>query len=146
MKVRPAALIIEADTLLTLRYNYNGTDVFMIPGGNMEFGENMQTCLAREITEELGVSASVLDLLFIAEVHQKDMDKLHCIFKTQLDNGTEPKINPLNCSALEIVYLPFEKIRKVAIYPNIPEQIYDFCTTKNLPATPFLGEISQPVY
>jgi 8-oxo-dGTP diphosphatase len=146
MKVRPAALIIEAGTILTLRYNYNGTDVYMLPGGNMEFGENMEICLRRELLEELGVNSEINDLLFLAEVHQKDMDKLHCIFKTQIEKGSLPIINPLECSALEIVHLPFGKIQNVAIYPNISEQIFQYCISNTLPSSPFLGVINQPVY
>ncbi len=146
MKVRPAALIIVNEAILTLRYNYNGTDVFMLPGGNMEFGENMQTCLARELEEELGIQSEIKDLLFIAEVHQAEMDKLHCVFNVVHSPNTQPRINPKETSALEIVYLPFEKIQEVALYPHLPEQILTYCQTRLIPSMPFLGEIQQPIY
>jgi 8-oxo-dGTP diphosphatase len=146
MKVRPAALIIDAGTILTLRYTYNGTDVYMLPGGNMEFGENMQTCLSRELDEELGLSTEILELIFIAEVHHIDVDKLHCIFKAKIESGSIPKINPAHCSALEIVYLPFEEIKDVALYPNLSKEVYQYCQANTSQKTQFLGEIDQPIY
>jgi 8-oxo-dGTP diphosphatase len=146
MKVRPAALIIEAGKILTLRYNYNGTNVYMLPGGNMDFGETMQTCLSRELFEEIGVSTEISDLLFIAEVHQKDMDKLHCIFKCKIAVGSFPKINSEQCSALEIVFLPFDKINIVAMYPNISNEVYQYCISNKPHEVKFVGEIFQPIY
>ncbi len=146
MKVRPAALIVNAGRVLTLRYNYNGTDVYMLPGGNMEFGEEMQACLSRELNEELGVATESMDLLFIAEVHQKEIDKLHCIFATVLKQSSKPFLNPEHTSALEIVELPIEKIPEVALYPHIPEQLYKYCLTGKYPENPFLGVIEQKVY
>ena len=38
MIVRPAICIVENEKILTMRYRYGNTDVFNLPGGNLEFG------------------------------------------------------------------------------------------------------------
>jgi 8-oxo-dGTP diphosphatase len=146
MQVRPAAILIENKSVLTLRYNYNGTDVFMLPGGNLEFGESLEACLIRELEEELGLPIKIKSLFCIAEVHQADADKLHCAFLVEKTSSTIPKINPAHTSALELVFLPFEKLKSVALYPHIPKVLFDFCVNNTLPESPFLGEIVQRVY
>jgi 8-oxo-dGTP diphosphatase len=39
MRIRPAALIIENNHVLFLRYDYPGGSKFALPGGNVDAGE-----------------------------------------------------------------------------------------------------------
>ena len=39
MRIRPAALIIENNHVLFLRYDYAGGSKFALPGGNVDAGE-----------------------------------------------------------------------------------------------------------
>jgi 8-oxo-dGTP diphosphatase len=57
MNVRPSAIIILNESILTLRYCYGDTEVFALPGGNPDPGECLTEALARELDEELGVRA-----------------------------------------------------------------------------------------
>ncbi len=144
MKTRPCAVILIDNKLLTLKYIYNKTPIFAIPGGNLEFGEKLEVALERELKEEIGLEIKVQDLLFLAEVHQQDKDTLHCVFNAQIISGT-PKLNPKETTALEICWIPLDSIEDFNLYPNIKTQIKEhFLDGKDHDV--FLGEITQPWY
>ncbi len=140
MKTRPCAVIIIDNKLLTLKYIYNETPIFAIPGGNLEFGEKLEEALKRELEEEIGLEIEVQNLLFLAEVHQQDKDTLHCVFNAQIVSGI-PKLNPNETTALEICWIPLESIEDYNLYPNIKIQIKEhFLEGKDHEV--FLGEIT----
>lgn len=144
MKTRPCAVIIIDNKLLTLKYIYNETPIFAIPGGNLEFGEKLEAALKRELLEEIGLEIYVQNLLFLAEVHQQDKDTLHCVFNAQIASGT-PELNPKETTALEICWIPLDSIEGYNLYPNIKTQIKEhFLVGKDHQV--FLGEIIQPWY
>lgn len=125
MKVRPSAIIIENNHLLLLRYNYGGTDVFALPGGNPDAGETLTQTLQRELSEELGIETEVSELLFVGEVilpNQKDV--LHCSFAAKIIAGI-PTLNPKETTALEIVWKNVMQLHDINLYPNIGDAIQD---------------------
>jgi 8-oxo-dGTP diphosphatase len=141
MKIRPCAVIIVADKLLTLKYNYNGNLLYALPGGNLEFGEKLEDALQRELHEEIGLEIKVGALLHIAEVHQTDKDTLHCIFLSEIASG-EAELNPLETSALEIVWIPIREIMDKNLYPNVKFPLHQRFV-ENQEIEVFLGEINQ---
>jgi 8-oxo-dGTP diphosphatase len=142
MKTRPCAAIIVDNQLLTLKYIYSETEIYAIPGGNLEFGETLEEALIRELNEEIGVEIKIQKLLFLAEVHQPKKDTLHCVFLSELKSGI-PILNPTETSALEIVWLAIDSINNYNLYPNIKNELREF-VLENKDHNVFLGEISQP--
>lgn len=67
IKVR--AIILHEGKLLVVRHPHN-TSFAALPGGHLEWGENIQECLKREIIEELGVEPKVGRLLYINQFTQ----------------------------------------------------------------------------
>jgi 8-oxo-dGTP pyrophosphatase MutT (NUDIX family) len=50
-----------------LLHQGDGDDFWGLPGGHVSVGEHSRDALAREIEEELGVAAEVLELLWVVE-------------------------------------------------------------------------------
>jgi ADP-ribose pyrophosphatase YjhB (NUDIX family) len=61
--IRVKAIILNNSNLLVVKNL--GNNFFALPGGNLEYREDIKECLKREIIEELGVSPDVGRLLYI---------------------------------------------------------------------------------
>ena len=95
-----AALIFRAGKLLITQRHAQAHlgGLWEFPGGKREPGESFETCLVREIREELGVEISVSEL-FEEVRHDYPEKSVHLkFFICQLLSG-EPQ--PLDCAAVK---------------------------------------------
>ncbi len=62
--IRCRAVIIHEGKLLAVKHRHEH-DYLALPGGHLEWGEDIKTCMKREITEELGVEPEIGHLLYV---------------------------------------------------------------------------------
>lgn len=62
--VRCRAIILHKGKLLAVQHPHN-TDIYSLPGGHLESGEDVMECIKREIFEELGVKPEIGKLLYV---------------------------------------------------------------------------------
>lgn len=139
MKVRPSAIIIHNNSILTLKYSYPNGVIYALPGGNLEFGEELESALQRELFEEITLNVEIGSIRHIAEVFHEKVNTIHFVFDCSSFEGI-PALNPEETKAEEIVWLPLESLQNHLLYPNIGMHL----TTENAPL--FLGVIDQPRY
>jgi ADP-ribose pyrophosphatase YjhB (NUDIX family) len=145
MRIRPAIVIRDKDTILMMRYSYSGKDVFQFPGGNMEDVETLEQTLARELKEELNLPVSVEHLLLSAQVinHKKQQATLHCLFAGSTLQSARPVLNPQETSALEVVWINIDQLDQLNLYPSVGNALKEILLHNK--ATPqYLGAIEQP--
>jgi 8-oxo-dGTP diphosphatase len=120
MKVRPSVVIIENDCVLLMRYRYGQTDVYNLPGGNVDKGETLTQTVVRELQEELGIEITVGKMILMGEVLMPEpkKDVLHCIFLGKIIEG-KPVLNSEHTSALEIVWKHIDDLKDLDMYPNV---------------------------
>lgn len=89
-------------------------DVFEIPGGHIDFGENIKVGLAREIKEELGVKIQIGDPFSVFD-HINQVKGAHYVeviyFATLLDSPESIKLDPADHSSS--IWIPKEEISKI---------------------------------
>ncbi|REA60461.1 NUDIX hydrolase [Dyadobacter luteus] len=143
MKVRPSAMILNGESILTLRYNYGNINVFALPGGNPDPGENLTDALVRELSEELKITTKTGKMVFCGEVIWDEIKKetLHIIFESEITAGT-PELNGAETTALEMVWLPFSELNHTILYPNVGKYLLSYIQGKPEPA--HVGVIDQP--
>ena len=62
--IRCRAVTFNEGKLLVVKHSKD-FDYYALPGGHLEFGEDVKECLIREITEELGIKPGIGRLLYI---------------------------------------------------------------------------------
>src|SRR3989344_9409000 len=85
IKVR--AIILHEGKLLAVRHPHN-TSFTALPGGHLEWGEDIKECLFREIVEELGVKPEIGRLFYINNFKQTDR-KQYIEFFFEVKNGKD---------------------------------------------------------
>ncbi len=147
MKVRPAAAIIENDRLLTMRYRFGETDVYALPGGNPDPGEDMKQALARELQEEMGIDVRLNGGILCGEVLAWGgrEDVLHCVFSAEIVSGI-PHPDPRHTTAREVTWLPLSELAAYALYPNIGEQLSELLARERASSFAYIGRIDQPLH
>ncbi len=140
VNVRVAALILVDGKILSMKYRYGEADVYNLPGGNLEFGEEMKTALARELTEELGVAAKINDDVLVAEVILNGKHTVHQVFDAEILAGI-PTLNPQETKALEVHLLPIDQLGEVNLYPAVGGYIKQYLSGKL--ADKYVGKVEQ---
>ena len=149
MKVRPSALIwrrnVSHTEILLMRYSYGGQDVFALPGGNPNRGEILPETIVREIQEELGISVDVGEMILAGEMllTERNDDVLHMVFAARNLQGN-PKLNPAETTALELVWQSVPSLNKLNLYPNIGEKIQQWFSSATYLV--YVGRIKQQYF
>jgi len=127
MKVRPSIAIVENNHLLLMQYRYGNTDVYNLPGGNVDKSETLTETVVRELMEELGIEVGLEEMILLGDVIMPEgkEDVLHCVFEGKILSG-KPVLNPKETSALAVVWMPLVDLHELEMYPNIGAQLQRF--------------------
>ena len=71
--VRCRGIIMHQDKILVVKH-YIGANFFALPGGHLEWGEEVKECFTREIIEELGIKPEIGRLLYINNLTLEEAD------------------------------------------------------------------------
>lgn len=86
IKIRVRGVILNDDKMLVVKMPHN--DFYCLPGGKLDYGEDIKECMEREIVEELGVKPKIGRLLFSNTFIEKNMNQsLEFIF--EITNGKD---------------------------------------------------------
>jgi 8-oxo-dGTP pyrophosphatase MutT (NUDIX family) len=126
-----------------MRYRYGATDVYMLPGGNPDPGENLREALQRELHEELGIEAVAGQLVLCGEVlgWRGKEDTLHCVFEVT-DSTGPARLNPDHTSAVAVAWLPVAELGTKVLYPQVGEALAEYL--RGGLASVHIGTIEQP--
>lgn len=91
-KVIVAGLLRRGDTYLLVKERLeNDQDMWIVPGGKVEFGESLEEAVRREMFEELGIEVRIERLIAHHEAIHVKYDYHTIIFFYELTSDHEPK-------------------------------------------------------
>ncbi|MGI8858183.1 MAG: NUDIX domain-containing protein [Thermomicrobiales bacterium] len=98
VKVRATAVLIEDGHILLTEQRISSSETrrWSLPGGGVEFGETLESCLIREIREETGLTVAIDRLLYLCDRIQDGRHTVHITFAVHrvsgaLQVGVEPE-------------------------------------------------------
>ena len=104
-KVRATAVLIEDGGILLVEQNVGASvqRTWSLPGGTLEFGESLETCLIREMREETGLDVAIERLLYVCDRIADGQHVIHITFAVKRIGGClhtgfepEPGANPIH--------------------------------------------------
>ena len=142
MKVRPSIAIVENNHLLLMQYRYAETEVYNLPGGNVDKGETLTETVMRELMEELGIEVDLEGMILLGDVIMPEgkEDVLHCVFEGKINTG-KPILNPKETSALAVAWMPLVDLHELEMYPNVGADLQQFYLKKQ--RIGYTGKIRQ---
>lgn len=124
--VRSCAILIHGSAVLGEEAPYgDGTPFYCLPGGHVEFGEDLASALSREIDEEAGLNVEVDKLVYVHEhfYRHRGVDSHEIGFYFLVDLSSEfPAPDgqgyiPHRESHLRMRLLPLDDLRRVSLLP-----------------------------
>lgn len=115
----------EENRILMVKQHHEGRDVWMVPGGGIEEGENARQAAAREVLEETGLEISVGPMLWhVEEVSEKRGQRFVNFFMAriiggQLLLGKDPEFDEGHQVLREVCFLSRDEVVDIPyIYPE----------------------------
>ncbi|MGI6747332.1 MAG: NUDIX hydrolase [Thermoanaerobacteraceae bacterium] len=115
----------EEGNILMVKQMHEGNDIWMVPGGGIEDGENSAEAAIREVFEETGLEIRIIRLLWhVEEVSETRGQRFVNFFLGErtggkLRLGTDPEFDSSNQVLREVKFLSKKEILNLErVYPE----------------------------
>lgn len=124
VQIAARALVVVEEKILLVS---NDRSYWYLPGGRITPGEDLKSCLKREVMEETGLEVEPHDLWQLTEFLDKDgrihegvpTHKIECIFRATLLNGElDPDWVDKDQSVEFSQFFSLEEARKIKTFPE----------------------------
>lgn len=89
LRIRVCGLCWKEDRLLLANHkSVSGANLWLPPGGGLEFGESLETALKREFLEETGLEIAPSEFAFGCEFIKEPLHALELFFNVKTISGT----------------------------------------------------------
>ena len=93
-------------------------DLWELPGGMLEEGEDPEKTAIRETKEEIGVTPEIVQQFGTYEFNKDNIRYENVVFEATIQNGTPQPSDPEEIS--DVKWVPVEKLDDYNLSPNIP--------------------------
>lgn len=136
-------LIDEEERILMVCHNHDGKDIWMVPGGGIEVGENSIEAAKREMLEETGLLVEVGDLIWhVEEVTQERGQRFVNFFLAkplagEAKLGRDPEYDNGNQVLVRLEFMTKDQIMNLPrVYPEyLRNELWDIIKGSKRPKT-----------
>jgi ADP-ribose pyrophosphatase YjhB (NUDIX family) len=123
IKIRVAAVITKGERLLLVQHTKNNRSYWLLPGGGLEFGEDLKACVVREVVEETGLQVEIGELLFVHESISPDGNRhiLNLYFRGKVVGG-RLRVEKGGI-VTDVKFFPITQLKDLLLYPNIKGEL-----------------------
>lgn len=129
-----AVILDEQRRVLMVKQHHEGRDIWMVPGGGIEEGEDARTAGVREIREETGLDVEIGKLIWhVEEVSGERGQRFVNFFLGTVKGGTlalgmDPEFDENSQVLREVRFMSEEEIRSLdALYPEyLKDELWRF--------------------
>ncbi len=129
IRIRAAALLKNSrNELLLLQHQKEDRKYWVLPGGGVHYFEKVPRALQRELHEELNISVSVKDFLFMNESLYPDGSRhiLNLYFEVKYLQGKIQLAEEERLAGYD--FFPAEKLSDLLIFPALNQVLVDYLT------------------
>lgn len=137
IRIRVAAVIVKESKVLLIRHTKNGTSYWLLPGGGVDFGEDLTVSLKRELHEELGINIEVKDIVHISDSISPEEDRhivniyFNCDYISgEITLGNEERLTSWG-------FFSYDELQPITIIPPVKNEIMNYL--KSRPQSVYLG-------
>jgi len=123
--IRVGAVVARDGALLLVRHQKPDRDPYwVLPGGRLEPGETIPECAEREISEETGLSAQFLGVLYVSEFLREGRHTVDITVRMapegdeEAELGSDPEVAPGSEPTLrELRWVEVDELREIELLP-----------------------------
>lgn len=137
-RIRAAAAVVSRGSIYLVRHEKDGRGYWMLPGGGVQWGEEMDAALRREWIEETGYEIAVGDLLLVKEsIHPAgERHLVHMIFAGKIIGGqAKPSEDP---RVVEARWVPLADFPALDFRPDVVPDLLRLLEAEGGGRSPFL--------
>ncbi|MBQ7503604.1 NUDIX hydrolase [bacterium] len=125
IRIRVAVIIRKDNKILLIEHHKNSQYYWLLPGGGLEYQEDIKACAERELKEETNLDIKVGDLAFISEAINPDGSRhlIQLVFFAEqtggeLKLGDEERLHSLR-------YIDISELESLQMYPPVAKHIIE---------------------
>ena len=115
-RISACALAVDDGRILLCRIapGYPGTGMWTLPGGGLDWGEDPETGMERELYEETGLTGSVRGLIGIDSfVYEETLHAIRIVY--DVDVSGEPRVTEIDGSVDRSRWVPFDELPELSL-------------------------------
>lgn len=119
-RIRVCGILVEGNSVLLIKHKGLGTkgELWLPPGGGVEFGDTAEDSLKREFLEETGLKIEICDFLFVSEFLMKPLHAMELFFSVksiggELTKGKDPELEAHQQIIDEVKMMDYSEINSL---------------------------------